>query len=128
MNAESSSRWMRRATAWLQTRLAILGTCTGAALGVSTVILSAINAISAQQAIAMALSANVALVGGLLRTIILNPRTAWQRGFEQGYQIRVPRQPSGLDPRVTAVPGRDDAGKPGRPASPMARAGLRRVL
>jgi hypothetical protein len=128
MNAESSPQWMRRAAARLQARLAILGTCAGAALGVSTVILSAINAISAQQAIAMALSANVALIGGLLRTIILDPRTAWQRGFQQGYQIRVPHQPSGPDPRVAAVPGHDDVGKAGRPASPMARAGLRRVL
>jgi hypothetical protein len=128
MNAESPPKRTWRVASWLHARPAILGTFTGAALGLSTVILSAINAISAQQAIAMALPSIVALVGGLLHMIILDPWTAWQRGFQQGCQASAPCRLRVLDGGAAPVPGRDDVAEAGRLTSPPARAALRRVL
>jgi hypothetical protein len=132
MNAQSPLQWMWRAVSWLHARPAILGTWAGAGLGVSTVILSAINAISAQQAIAMALPAIVALVGGLLHTTMLDAWTAWQRGFQQGCQTGMPCRQGDLspvvNPGVAAVPGRDEVAGEDRLTAPVPRAALRRVL
>ena len=52
--------------------------CAGAILGVSTVVFSAINAISTQQAVAMAVPAIVAITGGLVRMLVLDSWAAWQ--------------------------------------------------
>ena len=65
-----------RVTAWC--------TVAGTTTVVITVILSAANAVSAQQAIAMALPAGVTALGGLLGLIIPDAWTAWRRGFRQG--------------------------------------------
>lgn len=96
-------------------------------MGISTIILSAVNAISAQQAIAMALPATIALVGGLVYMIVLDPWTAWQRGFQQGCQASAPCQLRALDPGPAAAPARDDAAQASRSAPPLNRAELRRV-
>jgi hypothetical protein len=127
MNAESPPKWARRAVAWLHTRPEILGTYAGAALGLSTVMLSAINAISAQQAIAMALPATVTTVGGLIYMLVRDSRTAWQRGFQQGCQAGIPCRLRGLDADAAAVPRRDDVPDDARLASQLPRAGLRQV-
>jgi hypothetical protein len=127
MNAESPSQWIWGAASWLHARPALLGTFAGGALGVSTIILSAINAISAQQAIAMALPAIITLVGGLLYMMVHDPWIAWQRGFQQGYQASMSCRMSGLDPGVSAAPGPDGVPEADRPAPPIARAALRKV-
>jgi hypothetical protein len=51
---------------------------------VITVMLSATNAVSAQQAIAMALPAAVTALSGMLGLFIPDAWTAWRRGFRQG--------------------------------------------
>lgn len=73
-----------RARFSLRERLAAWCTVVGTTTVVITVILSASNAVSAQQAIAMALPAGVTALGGLLGLIIPDPWTAWRRGFRQG--------------------------------------------
>lgn len=65
-------------------RLAVWCTVVGITSVVITVILSATNAISAQQAIAMALPAGVTATGGLLGLSIPDAWTAWRRGFRHG--------------------------------------------
>lgn len=127
MTAESPPPWMWRAASWLHARPAILGTWAGAALGMTTIIVSAINAISAQQAIAMALPAIVFLVGGLVHMIVLDSWTAWQRGFQQGCQAGMPCRLRYLDPGAAARPGRHDVAADDRLRS-SARGGLRQVL
>jgi hypothetical protein len=128
MNAETPPQWIWRAASWLHARPAILGTCAGAALGVSTVILSAINAISAQQAIAMALPSMVAVIGGLVHMIVHDSWTAWQRGFQQGCRVSIPCQLDGLHPGVVAALDREDGPDAERQPSPTARGGLHKVL
>jgi hypothetical protein len=127
MNAESPPKWMWRAASWLHARPTILGTWAGAALGLSTVILSAINAISAQQAIAMALPATVALVAGMVHMIVADPLTAWQRGFQQGCQAGIPCQLHPLDAGAAATPGGDELTEADRRTPRVARTGLRKV-
>lgn len=78
-------------------RLAAWCTVVGITTVVITVIVSATNAVSAQQAIAMALSAGVTAVGGLLGLIIPDPWTAWRRGFRQGCEAATKCQPDSLD-------------------------------
>ena len=73
-------------------RLAAGCTVVGITTVVITVILSATNAVSAQQAIAMALSAGVTAMGGLLGLIIPDPWTAWRRGFRQGCEAALRSQ------------------------------------
>lgn len=65
-------------------RVAAWCTVVGITTVVITVILSATNAVSAQQAIAMALPAGVIALRGLLGLIIPDAWTAWRRGFRQG--------------------------------------------
>lgn len=65
-------------------RLAAWCTVVGITTVVITVILSATNAVSAQQAIAMALPAGVTELSGLLGLIIPDAWTAWRRGFRHG--------------------------------------------
>lgn len=89
MSGRSLPQWMRLAVAWGQTgpvRPEVVAACAGAALGLSTVVLSATNTISAQQAIAMAVPAIVAITVGLVRMVVRDSWTAWRRGFEQGCQ------------------------------------------
>jgi hypothetical protein len=67
-------------------------TVVGITTVVITVILSATNQVSAQQAIAMALSAGVTAMGGLLGLIVPDPWTAWRRGFRQGCEAALRSQ------------------------------------
>lgn len=65
-------------------KLAAGCTAVGITTVVTTVIVTATNMVSAQQAVAMALSAGLTLLGGLLGLFIPDPWTAWRRGFRQG--------------------------------------------
>ena len=84
-------------------RLAAWCTVVGITTVVITVILSATNAVSAQQAIAMALPAGVTALGGLLGLIMPAPWTAWRRGFRQGWEAALRCQPGcfGIDVTTT---------------------------
>jgi hypothetical protein len=58
----------------------------GVILDVATVIVCASNAISAQQAIAMALPAALLTGGGFIALLVPDPWCAWRRGFMHGCQ------------------------------------------
>jgi hypothetical protein len=49
-----------------------------------TVALSAVNAVSPQQSIALALPAALLTIGGLIRAAAPDAWTAWRRGFKAG--------------------------------------------
>jgi hypothetical protein len=59
-------------------------TVAGTLLDVATTIVCALNAVSAQQAIAMALPAGLITAGGMIALLVPDPWAAWRRGFQQG--------------------------------------------
>jgi uncharacterized membrane protein len=77
-------------------RLAAWCTAVGITTVVITVIVCVTNAISAQQAIAMALSAGVTALSGLLGLIVPDAWTAWRRGFRQGCEAAMRCQSDSL--------------------------------
>jgi hypothetical protein len=79
-------RLVKVVSSWRPARPAVLFTCAGGALGLIAVTLSAINAISAQQAIALALSAEAIIIAGLINLHVPDSLAAWRRGFQQGCQ------------------------------------------
>jgi hypothetical protein len=97
MSAGSPPQRARHVISWGQARPGIMVTCVGAVLGLTTVVFSATNTISAQQAIAMAVPAIVSITGGLIHTLVLDSWTAWRRGFEQGCQAALVYRPHGLN-------------------------------
>ena len=58
----------------------------GVILDVATVTVCALNAISAQQAIAMALPAALLTGGSFIAMLVPDPWSAWRRGFIHGCQ------------------------------------------
>jgi uncharacterized membrane protein len=62
-----------------------------------TIIVSAANAVSAQQAIAMALPAGLITLGGLTVAIMPDAWTAWRRGFRHGCAAALNCPVHGLD-------------------------------
>ena len=85
MDSESPWRQLRPAVgAWRRARFAAWTTAWGIALSLVTVALSALNAISAQQAIAMALPAVLITVSGIAGRIVPDAWIAWRRGFRHG--------------------------------------------
>jgi hypothetical protein len=101
MSDESLAQRVRRHIPWGQTRLGAAGTCVGVAVGLSTIVCCATNAISVQQAIAMAVPVIVGITGGLVRMLVLDSWAAWRRGFEQGCQAALAYRLHG--------PGQEDA-------------------
>jgi hypothetical protein len=59
-------------------------TVAGLVLDAATVIVCALNAVSVQQAIAMALPAALATAVGLTGLLVPDPWAAWRRGFQHG--------------------------------------------
>lgn len=80
-------------------RLAVWCTVTGAVVTLLTVILSATDMISAQQAIALALPAGTITLIGVIGKTIPDAWTAWRRGFQQGCETAMRSDPGGLNPR-----------------------------
>jgi hypothetical protein len=78
--------------AWRRARLAAWNTAVGTALSSVTVVLSALNAISTQQAIAMALPAILITVGGITGRIVPDAWVAWRRGFRHGCEAALTSQ------------------------------------
>ena len=79
-------RWVKRFSSWRPARPAAWYTGAGGALGLIAVTLSAVNAISAQQAVALALPADVTIIFGLIKVHVPDSWAAWRRGFQQGCQ------------------------------------------
>jgi hypothetical protein len=57
---------------------------TGMVLDVATVIVCALNVVSAQQAVAMVLPAGLITAGGMIGLLRPDPCVAWRRGFQLG--------------------------------------------
>lgn len=62
-----------------------------------TILLSALDAVSVQQAIALALPALVLTIGGLIISLVPDAWTAWRRGFKQGCRVALMLQRENLD-------------------------------
>jgi hypothetical protein len=84
METRSRSRPVHAARPSLRPRLAARATALGIVLSSATVILSALNLISIQQTIAMALAAALTTLGGLIVWIVPDAWVAWRRGFRRG--------------------------------------------
>jgi hypothetical protein len=94
MDRESHWQQFRPALgACRRARLAAWNTAMGIALSSVTVTLSALDAISDQQAIAMALPAVQITVAGVARRIVPDARIAWRRGFRHGCEAAPISQP-----------------------------------
>jgi hypothetical protein len=78
--------------AWRWARLAAWNTALGTALSSVTVALSALNAISVQQSIAMALPSILITVGGIASRIVPDAWIAWRRGFRHGCEAGLTSQ------------------------------------
>jgi hypothetical protein len=92
MNASSWWRTIYRVERWGGPRGASRWAGVGGILGLVTIILSAVNAVSAQQAIALALPTTVITIGGVIRSVIPDYGTAWRRGFKQGCRVALNSQ------------------------------------
>ena len=84
--------------------IAVWNTAVGITLSAATVGLSAVDAISTRQAIAMAVPAVLITVGGLAGGIVLSAWTAWRRGFRHGCEAAMTSQ------RPACLLRADDAG------------------
>jgi hypothetical protein len=97
-----SSNWgVGSAQPLFRARLARWCTVAGLAAAVAIVILSAINAVSAQQAIALILPAAITALVGLNLMIVPDALTAWRRGFRQGCEATLKAQSDGSGSDVT---------------------------
>jgi uncharacterized membrane protein len=94
-------------------RLAAWCTVVGITTVVITVIVCATNAVSAQQAIAMALSAGVTALSGLLGLIVPDAWTAWRRGFRQGCEAAMRCQSDSLDTTTNTKTRREQSKRSG---------------
>lgn len=97
MSAESLSQRIRHVVSSGQAQPGVVSTGVGAVLSLSSIIVSATNTISAQQAIAMAVPAIVAITGGLIHILVTDSWTAWRRGFKQGCQAAMEGYSEGQD-------------------------------
>jgi uncharacterized membrane protein len=68
----------------VRARRALWLTFAGVVLDVVTVIVCALDAVSVQQAIAMALPAGLITAGGFIALLVPDPWCAWRRGFRHG--------------------------------------------
>jgi hypothetical protein len=100
--------WVKTVSSWRLARPAVWCTGAGGALGLTAVTLSAFNAISAQQAIALALPAGVAITAGLINVYVPDSLVAWRRGFQQGCQACKLCQIPDVNPKFAALSGRPD--------------------
>jgi uncharacterized membrane protein len=88
---------LRQQSDWLRlirSRPALWSMAVGTVLDVATVIVSALDAVSAQQAIAMALPAGLITAGGFIALLVPDPWNAWRRGFRHGCEAAARADPS----------------------------------
>jgi hypothetical protein len=96
MGGWSVAQYLRKMRSNLRTRLARWCAAFGAVLSLITVIVSALDVISAQQAIAMALPAGVMTVFGMIAMTVPDAWVAWRRGFQHGYDTAAKSEPLAL--------------------------------
>jgi hypothetical protein len=88
MNGDSLGRRSGRSPL-TRAPLAYCFAIAGTVLDVATVIVSGLNAVSAQQAIAMALPAGLITAGGVIAVLLPDPWAAWRRGFQHGCEAAI---------------------------------------
>ncbi len=93
-------------SAWRRVRLAAWAIAAGLGLSSVTVALSALNAVSTQQAIALALPAVLITVGGIAGRIVPDAWIAWRRGFRHGCEAALVSQPPAYVFRADDAGGR----------------------
>src|ERR1022692_2838666 len=95
---DGGSRWRRRAEGrrWRRIRPATMFAAAGTLLTLLTMVLGISNAISTQQAIALALLAAVSALGGVTRMIVPDTWIAWRRGFRLGCEVAMSCEASPL--------------------------------
>lgn len=76
--------WQPGRTRLTRRRLAVWNLVAGTLLDAATVIVCSLDAVSVQQAIAMALPAGLLTAGGMIALLVPDPWAAWRRGFRQG--------------------------------------------
>jgi len=81
------SDWMRHT----RPRRALWSMLAGTILDVATVIVCALNAVSAQQAVAMALPAALITAVSFIALLLPDPWCAWRRGFMAGCETAAQR-------------------------------------
>jgi uncharacterized membrane protein len=96
MGGWSVAHYLRMVRSKPRTRLAPWCAAVGAVLSLITVIVSALDAISAQQAIAMALPSGMTTVFGLIAMMLPDAWVAWRRGFRHGYETAAKSEPISL--------------------------------
>lgn len=96
MGGWSVAQYLRMIRSNPRTRLAPWCAALGAALSLVTVIVSALDVISAQQAIAMALPSVLFTIFGLIAMTVPDVWVAWRRGFQHGYETAVKSEPLAL--------------------------------
>ena len=99
----------RKAALQVQPRRALGGLAAGGILTGITVVLSAVNAVSTVQSIALALPAALLTIGGLIRAAAPDAWTAWRRGFRAGCDTvrQLPGRPEGRGDHGENGPRRD---------------------
>ena len=102
MGSESRWRLLRIVRSGPRVRLAVWVTGGGIALSLVAIALSAINAISTQQAIALALPTGLTTIGGMIGLIVPDAWFAWRRGFRCGCEAAWTSQGYRLPTDLTA--------------------------
>jgi hypothetical protein len=81
----SESTWPQASrTGLTRAPRAFYSVIAGMVLDVITVIVCALNVVSAQQAVAMALPAGLVTAAGMIWLLLPDPWVAWRRGFQHG--------------------------------------------
>jgi uncharacterized membrane protein len=96
MGGWSVTQYLRMIRSNPRAQLARWCTAFGAVLSLITVIVSALDAVSAQQAIALALPAGMMTVFGLIAMTVPDVWVAWRRGFQHGYETAAKSEPLAL--------------------------------
>ena len=96
MGGWSVAHYLRMIRSNPRTRLAPWCAAVGATLSLITVIVSALDAVTAQQAIAMALPAGMSTLIGLIGMTVPDAWVAWRRGFQHGYETAARSEPLSL--------------------------------
>jgi uncharacterized membrane protein len=96
MGGWSVAQYLRMIRSSPRAWLARWCTVFGASLSLITVIVSALDAVSVQQAIAMALPAGMITVFGLIAMTVPDAWVAWRRGFQHGYETADRAEPLSL--------------------------------
>jgi hypothetical protein len=94
----------RRLRPSIRTAMGVASTVAGALLTLLTIVLSVSNVVNTKQAIALALPATLATLGGWISMTVPDAWIAWRRGFEQGCKVAMSCQttPGPARPAVKA--------------------------